>query len=114
MNLFDIYFALMGGAPPPRPVPSPELTRRAAASGGHVQDDQLYAKHFVDTTAAGSTTKKAAAPASSPSPVDNAVAAREKTASNKRRGRTSLITNMGGAPGLGDDAAGRKPKLGGY
>ena len=93
MNLFDIYFALMGGAPPPRPV---------------------YTPPPAPAPAAAPTTKKAAAPASSPSPVDNAVAAREKTASNKRRGRTSLITNMGGAPGLGDDEAGRKPRLGGY
>ena len=97
MNLFDIYFALMVGAPPPRPVYTPPP-----------------APAPVSPPAAAPTTKKAAAPASSPSPVDNAVAAREKTASNKRRGRTSLITNMGGAPGLGDDDAGRKPKLGGY
>jgi hypothetical protein len=99
MNLFDIYFALMGGAPPPRPVYTPPPAPSPAP---------------VSPPAAAPTTKKAAAPASSPSPVDNAVAAREKTASNKRRGRTSLITNMGGAPGLGDDDAGRKPKLGGY
>jgi hypothetical protein len=46
--------------------------------------------------------------------VDNSAAAREKTAANKKRGRTALITNKGGAPGLGDDEAGRKPKLGGY
>ena len=95
MNLFDIYFAVMGGAPPQRPVYTPPPAPKPAP-------------------ASPPTTKKAPAPASSPSPVDNAVAAREKTASNKRRGRTSLITNMGGAPGLGDDAAGRKPKLGGY
>ena len=49
-----------------------------------------------------------------PAPVDNSAAAREKTAANKKRGRTALITNKGGAPGLGDDEAGRKPKLGGY
>ena len=80
MNLFDLYFAVMGGAPPPVPVAPPP----------------------------------APMPAPAPSPVDNAVAAREKTAANKRRGRSSLITNVGGAPGLGDDEAGRKPKLGGY
>jgi hypothetical protein len=97
MNLFDIYFALMGGAPPFRPVYTPPP-----------------APAPVSPQVAAPTTKKAPAPASSPSPVDNAVAAREKTASNKRRGRTSLITNVGGAPGLGDDDAGRKPKLGGY
>tara|TARA_R110002074_G_scaffold54702_3_gene136259 strand:+ start:1492 stop:1785 length:294 start_codon:yes stop_codon:yes gene_type:complete len=97
MNLFDIYFAVMGGAPPQRPVYTPPP-----------------APAPVSPPAAAPTTKKASSPASSPSPVDNAVAAREKTASNKRRGRTSLITNMGGAPGLGDDDAGRKPKLGGY
>lgn len=94
MNLFDIYFAVMGGSPPPRPVytppPAPSPPPAPAAP------------------------KRVTAPAAAPSPVDNAVAAREKTASNKRRGRTSLITNMGGAPGLGDDDAGRKPKLGGY
>jgi hypothetical protein len=80
MNLFDLYFAVMGGAPPPRPVAPPPAPR----------------------------------PAPAPSPADNAMAAREKTAANKRRGRSSLITNIGGAPGLGDDDAGRKPKLGGY
>jgi len=106
MNLFDIYFAVMGGAPPrpvytPPPAPSPAPVSPQAAAP-------------TTKKAAAPTTKKAAAPASSPSPVDNAVAAREKTASNKRRGRTSLITNVGGAPGLGDDDAGRKPKLGGY
>ena len=91
MNLFDIYFAVMGGAPPPRPVYTPP----PAPSPAPVSPP---------------TTKQAAAP----SPVDNAVAAREKTAANKRRGRTSLITNVGGAPGLGDDESGRKPRLGGY
>jgi len=93
MNLFDIYFAVMGGSPPPRPV---------------------YTPPPAPAPAAAPTTKGASSLASSPSPVDNAVAAREKTASNKRRGRTSLITNVGGAPGLGDDETGRKPRLGGY
>ena len=60
------------------------------------------------------TPPPAAKPTPAPAPVDNAVSAREKTASNKRRGRSSLITNKGGASGLGDDEAGRKPKLGGY
>tara|TARA_R110002020_G_scaffold404709_2_gene614796 strand:+ start:507 stop:761 length:255 start_codon:yes stop_codon:yes gene_type:complete len=84
MNLFDLYFTVMGGAPPPRPVappPAPAPVQTAAQA---------------------------------PSSVDNAVAAREKTAANKRRGRSSLITNIGGAPGLGDDDTGRKPRLGGY
>ena len=54
------------------------------------------------------------APKPAPAPVDNSAAARQKTADNKKRGRTALITNKGGAPGLGDDEAGRKPKLGGY
>ena len=80
MNLFDLYFTVMGGAPPPRPVAPPP----------------------------------APAPAPAPAPVDNAAASREKTAANKRRGRSSLITNIGGAPGLGDDDTGRKPRLGGY
>ena len=53
-------------------------------------------------------------PTPAPAPVDNSAAARQKTADNKKRGRTALITNKGGAPGLGDDEAGRKPKLGGY
>jgi hypothetical protein len=54
------------------------------------------------------------APAPAPAPVENTASAREKTASQKKRGRTSLITNVGGAPGLGDDESGRKSKLGGY
>ena len=87
MNLFDLYFTVMGGAPPPRPVYTPPPAPRPAPTP---------------------------AQAPSPSPVDNAVAAREKTAATKRRGRTSLITNIGGAPGLGDDDTGRKPRLGGY
>ena len=49
-----------------------------------------------------------------PAPVDNAMSAREKTADSKKRGRTSLITNKGGASGLGDDASGQKKTLGGY
>ena len=49
-----------------------------------------------------------------PSPVENATASREKTADAKKRGRTSLITNKGGASGLGDDASGQKKTLGGY
>ena len=53
-------------------------------------------------------------PTPAPAPVDNAVSAREKTASNKRRGRSSLISNKGGASGLGDDASGEKKTLGGY
>ena len=53
-------------------------------------------------------------PPPKPAPVDNSAAARQKTADNKKRGRTALITNKGGASGLGDDEAGRKPKLGGY
>ena len=49
-----------------------------------------------------------------PAPVDNSAAAREKAAANKRRGRSSLISNKGGASGLGDDASGEKKTLGGY
>ena len=49
-----------------------------------------------------------------PAPVDNAASSREKTADSKKRGRTSLITNKGGASGLGDDASGQKKTLGGY
>ena len=82
MNYFDIYFSIMGGSPPPRPVYSPQ--------------------------------PPAPKPTPTPAPVDNSAAARQKTADNKKRGRTALITNKGGASGLGDDEAGRKPKLGGY
>jgi len=78
MNYFDIYFSIMGGAPP-RPAPAPVYT-----------------------------------PPPKPAPVDNSAAAREKTAANKRRGRTALITNEGKAGGLGDDEAGQKKTLGGY
>ena len=53
-------------------------------------------------------------PKPAPAPVDNAMSAREKTADSKKRGRTSLITNKGGASGLGDDASGQKKTLGGY
>ena len=53
-------------------------------------------------------------PVSKPAPVDNSAAAREKAAANKRRGRSSLISNKGGASGLGDDASGEKKTLGGY
>lgn len=53
-------------------------------------------------------------PKPAPAPVDNAMSAREKTADSKKRGRTSLITNKGGAAGLGDDASGQKKTLGGY
>ena len=53
-------------------------------------------------------------PPPQPAPVDNSAASMEKAAADKRRGRTSLITNEGKAGGLGDDEAGRKPKLGGY
>ena len=53
-------------------------------------------------------------PKPAPAPVDNAMSAREKTADSKKRGRTSLITNKGGATGLGDDASGQKKTLGGY
>ena len=54
------------------------------------------------------------APPPKPAPVDNSAAAREKAAANKRRGRSSLISNKGGASGLGDDASGEKKTLGGY
>ena len=53
-------------------------------------------------------------PPPKPAPVDNAASSREKTADSKKRGRTSLITNKGGASGLGDDASGQKKTLGGY
>jgi len=53
-------------------------------------------------------------PKPAPAPVDNAMSAREKTADSKKRGRTSLITNKGGASGLGDDTSGQKKTLGGY
>ena len=53
-------------------------------------------------------------PPPEPAPVDNSAAAREKAAANKRRGRSSLISNKGGASGLGDDASGEKKTLGGY
>ena len=55
-------------------------------------------------------------PAPAPATVSEAekVGEREKKAGQKKRGRTSLITNVGGAPGLGDDESGRKSKLGGY
>jgi len=58
----------------------------------------------------------APAPAPAPAAVSEAekVGEREKKAGQKKRGRTSLITNVGGAPGLGDDESGRKSKLGGY
>tara|TARA_R110002051_G_C8493303_1_gene463580 strand:+ start:192 stop:440 length:249 start_codon:yes stop_codon:yes gene_type:complete len=50
-----------------------------------------------------------------PSPVENATSAREKTADAKKRGRTSLISNKGGAQGLGgDESSGQKKTLGGY
>ena len=78
MNFLDIYFSIMGGSPPPRPVYSPPPPRRVSA------------------------------------PVDNAASARQKTSANKKRGRTALITNVGGAGGLGDDAADQKKTLGGY
>ena len=79
MNFLDIYFSIMGGSPPPRPVYSPPPPPKPA-----------------------------------PAPVDNSAAAREKTAANKKRGRSSLISNKGGASGLGDDASGEKKTLGGY
>tara|TARA_R100001244_G_scaffold127657_1_gene98376 strand:- start:305 stop:544 length:240 start_codon:yes stop_codon:yes gene_type:complete len=53
-------------------------------------------------------------PKPAPAPVDNAASSREKTADNKKRGRSSLITNKGGTSGLGDDASGQKKTLGGY
>ena len=77
MNYFDIYFSIMGGAPP-RPAPAPVYT-----------------------------------PPPEPAPVDNSAAARQKAADDKKRGRTSLITNEAGASGLGDDESGQKKTLGG-
>ena len=53
-------------------------------------------------------------PPPKPAPVDNSAAARQKTADDKKRGRSSLISNKGGASGLGDDASGEKKTLGGY
>ena len=53
-------------------------------------------------------------PQPKPAPVDNSAAARQKAAENKKRGRSSLITNEGKAGGLGDDEAGQKKTLGGY
>ena len=38
---------------------------------------------------------------------------RKRKATQKRSGRTSLITNVGGATGLGEDDSGRKKTLGG-
>tara|TARA_R100000656_G_scaffold5166_5_gene6849 strand:+ start:1547 stop:1780 length:234 start_codon:yes stop_codon:yes gene_type:complete len=52
-------------------------------------------------------------PPPKPAPVDNSAAARQKAAENKRRGRSDLIANKGGASGLGDDASGQKKTLGG-
>ena len=53
-----------------------------------------------------------------PAPVDNSAAMRQKTAENKKRGRTALITNKDGASGLGGEsgsnASGEKKTLGGY
>ena len=49
-----------------------------------------------------------------PAPVDNSASMRQKEAENKKRGRSSLIMNKGGASGLGDDASGQKKTLGGY
>jgi hypothetical protein len=83
MNIFDTYFTIMGGAPPPRP------TYAAPPAPAPVQTPK-------------------------PSPVENAASSREKTADAKKRGRTSLITNKGGASGLGDDTSGQKKTLGGY
>jgi len=82
MNIFDTYFMVMGGAPPPRPA-------------------------YAPPPAPVQTPK--------PSPVENATSAREKTADAKKRGRTALITNKGGAQGLGgDESSGQKKTLGGY
>jgi len=53
-------------------------------------------------------------PKPAPAPVDNSAAARQKAAENKKRGRSDLIANKGGASGLGDDASGQKKTLGGY
>jgi hypothetical protein len=57
-------------------------------------------------------------PPPKPAPVDNSASARQKTADNKKRGRTALITNKDGASGLGGEsgsnASGEKKTLGGY
>ena len=53
-------------------------------------------------------------PPPKPAPVDNSAAMRQKTAENKKRGRSDLIANEGGAQGLGDDASKQKKTLGGY
>ncbi len=53
-------------------------------------------------------------PPPKPAPVDNSAAMRQKAAENKKRGRSSLIANEGGAQGLGDDASKQKKTLGGY
>lgn len=57
-------------------------------------------------------------PTPKPAPVDNSAAMRAKAAENKKRGRTSLITNKDGASGLGGEsgsnASGQKKTLGGY
>ena len=53
-------------------------------------------------------------PKPAPAPVDNSASARQKTADNKKRGRSALISNEGGAQGLGDDASKQKKTLGGY
>ncbi len=39
---------------------------------------------------------------------------RKRKAKQKRGGRTSLITNVGGATGLGEGDSGKKRTLGGY
>ena len=79
MNLFDIYFAVMGGAPPQRPVYTPPP-----------------APAPVSPQVAAPTTKKAPAPASSPSPVDNAVAAREKNGIQQEARQNFLDYECGG------------------
>ncbi len=79
MNIFETYFTIMCGSPPPRPVYAPPPP-----------------------------------PTPAPAPVDNAASSREKTADSKKRGRSSLITNKGGAQGLGDDTSKQKKTLGGY
>ena len=53
-------------------------------------------------------------PPPKPAPVDNSAAMRQKAAENKKRGRSDLIANKGGASGLGDDVSGQKKTLGGY
>mgnify|MGYP007063381207 CR=1 FL=1 len=53
-------------------------------------------------------------PPPKPAPVDNSAAMRQKAAENKKRGRSALISNEGGAQGLGDDASKQKKTLGGY